>query len=180
MTRMKPYIARMLTLLPKEFDSALLGYAESGTGRAIVLPVYDIDTLSELLKESEYTMERLAEWEASYDSPLLLKRMTHEQAVEQNELFKFKMLKNYSNALLGVVGTWEGEECFLYDMNVASGQNEFVCNRILSNELPGHDMCFLLGTSELDLAYIKEKADRYSYYISEDLDTTCIPDAYVS
>lgn len=167
---MKSYIARMLTLLPKEFDSALIGYAESGTGRAIVLPVYDGDKINEILKEGVYTIDRLAEWEASEDAPLLLKRMTYDQAVEQNELFKFKMIKRYSNALLGVVGTWEGEECFIYDMNIASGQNEFERNRILNNDLPGHDICFLLGTSDSELEYIKEKADRYSYSDDEDID----------
>lgn len=170
MTYMKPYIANMLTLLPEEFDSALLGYAESGSGRAIVLPVYDRDMLEDIMHKKAYTMEQMATWEAWNDPPLLLKRMTNELATEQNSIFGFQMLKKYGDALLGAVGTWHGEECFLYDMSIASGDNEYARNRILNNDLPGHDVCFLMGTTDDELELIKEKAARYSYEDDEDFD----------
>lgn len=165
MTRMKTHIAHMLTLLPACFDAALLGYAESGTGRAIVLPVYDVDKLAALVDASStYTMDMLAEWEEYEDPPLLLKRMSLEQANEQNAIYKFMMLPQCSAAFLGVVGTWNREECFLYDMGIASEHDEYKQNRILNHDLPGMDVCFLLGTNDEDLELIKTKADRYKYF----------------
>ena len=159
-------IAPMLYLLPKEFDEALLGYAESGTGRAIVLPVYDKTKVLTIAESSkEYPMSVLTKWRAEDDAPLLLNRMSRQMAEEQNELYGLFMYAKGKNAkaIAGLAGTWEEEECWCYDMCEASDGNEREAQLILRYDLPGNNVCFLCGTSEKDISVIKEKALRYIY-----------------
>ena len=154
----------MLSLLPKEFDSALLGYAESGRGRAIVLPVYDEDLLYELIDSSKnYTREELEKWDARDDAPLLLKRMSTSQVEEQSSLYDFEVYKANPSSVLGIVSCWGKEECFCYDLKKAAGGDIREAQSIIQHDLPGRDFCFLLGTGEEDLRILKEKAYRYIY-----------------
>lgn len=155
----------MLSLLPIEFDSALLGYAESGRGRAIVLPVYDEDILYKIADSSSaYTREHLAKWKSYDDAPLLLKRMTQEQMEEQRSLYQdFDTYSARPDSILGIISCWGVEDGFCYDMKTASGGSKGEEQLILRHDLPGRDFCFLMGTSDEDLAIMKEKADRYIY-----------------
>lgn len=153
-------VASMLSLFPSEFDAALLGYAESGTGRAIVLPVYDKKLFNEILGKSEkYNEDKLSmlpDWE---DLPLLLNRMSKEEYAEQSTIYDFPRTK-YADAILGLIEIGGEEECWCYDLNEASKGKASEAKAILQFDLPGVNTCFLTGTSEEDLAIIKKKAYR--------------------
>lgn len=158
----------MIELLPAEFDSALLGYAVSGSeGRSYYLPVYQKNKADKIASSQEFD-SLLKEWKKEDNAPLFLEYASYDDAVELSP--KKINLPQFPSECYAGLGYIENKlECAVYDTgkcishikkSIPNSPSVVLFEHIIPSLTSKRDAAFLIATPEV-VNDLKASAMRY-------------------